>query len=74
MLDMSILKHHGRSLRLVKTLSTRKNKENQARLLNPAFAFESRFGGEEGSETEDIGHDDEEAWGEEEDDIVEEVV
>ncbi|KAL8904976.1 MAG: hypothetical protein Q9207_002929 [Kuettlingeria erythrocarpa] len=39
---------------------------------NPAFAFESRFGDEE--EAAEVGQDDdEEAWGDEEEDIVEEI-
>ena len=41
--------------------------------LNTAFAFESRFGDEVSSE-EDVPQEDEEAWGEEDEEVVEEVV
>ncbi|MCJ1297842.1 snoRNA-binding rRNA-processing protein [Hypocenomyce scalaris] len=40
--------------------------------LNTAFAFESRFGDEVSSE-EDVPQEDEEAWGEEDEEVVEEV-
>ena len=48
--------------------------ESTASEPNPAFTFESRFGAESGSEEGDERHDDEEAWGDEEHDVVEEVV
>lgn len=41
--------------------------ENQAEKLNPAFAFESRFEDEEGDEV----YEDEEAWGDEEEEVEE---
>ena len=40
---------------------------------NPAFTFESRFGGSSEPAEDDVRHDDE-AWGDEEDDTIEEVV
>ena len=40
---------------------------------NPAFAFESRFGDESEPEQEE-GIDDEEAWGDDDGGVVEEVV
>ena len=47
--------------------------ENVATAPNPAFTFESRLGGISEPEEDDVRHDDE-AWGDEEDDIIEEVV
>ncbi|KAL8702460.1 MAG: hypothetical protein Q9201_004365 [Fulgogasparrea decipioides] len=46
--------------------------ETAVRALNPAFAFESRFGDAD-EPTGEGQEDDEEAWGDEEEDVVEEV-
>ncbi|KAL8726060.1 MAG: hypothetical protein Q9181_006190 [Wetmoreana brouardii] len=46
--------------------------ETAVKTLNPAFAFESRFGDED-EPTGEGQEDDEEAWGDEEEDVVEEV-
>lgn len=47
--------------------------ERKVQPLNPAFAFESRFGEEEEA-LQTVQDEDEEVWGEEEEDMVEEVV
>lgn len=49
------------------------NGETVVKVPNPAFAFESRFG-DEIEPAEEGQKDVEEAWGDEDDDIVEEVV
>ena len=64
-------------LRIGQDLVDEEQQENAAALPNSAFTFKSRFGTEAGSEAEagDARHDeDEEAWGDEEEDVVEDVV
>ena len=41
---------------------------------NPAFALESRFVGSSDSEEDQRGYDDEDAWGDGEEDVVDEMV
>jgi len=60
-------------LKIGQDLADEEQSENVAEAPNPAFAFESRFGGDDASEGENSRHDDDEAWGDEED-VVEEVV
>ena len=60
-------------LKIGQDLADEEQRENVAAAPNPAFTFESRFGGTSEPEEEDGQYDDE-AWGDEEDDIVEEVV
>ena len=60
-------------LKIGQDLADEEQQENAAALPNPAFTFESRFGAESGSD-EGAPHDDDEAWGDEEEDVVEEVV
>lgn len=47
--------------------------EVDGRAPNPAFAFESRLGGES-VQYEDSQGEDEEAWGDEDNEIIDEVV
>ncbi len=61
-------------LRIGQDLVDEEHQENLGSAPNPAFAFESRFGAESGSEEGAAQHDDEEAWVSEADDVVEEVV
>ena len=61
-------------LKIGQDLVDEERQENAESAPNPAFTFESRFGAESGSDEGDAPHDDEEAWGDEEDDVVEEVV
>ena len=60
-------------LKLGEDLADEEQQENTATASNPAFTFESRFGGASEPDEEDGRYDDE-AWGDEEDDVVEEVV
>ena len=59
-------------LKIGQDLEDEVQQENVAMAPNPAFTFESRFGGISEPEEDDVRHDDE-AWGDE-DDTVEEVV
>lgn len=60
-------------LKIGQSLVEEEQDENATIAPNPAFAFESRFA--EGSDSdEDIGRDDDQAWGDEEDDVIEEIV
>ena len=61
-------------LKIGQALADEEQQESVAAEPNLAFTFESRYGAESDSEQGDSGHDDEEAWGDEEDDEVEEVV
>lgn len=63
-------------LKIGRDLVDEEQQENLAAAPNPAFTFESRFGGgsEPNEEEEEEGQYDDEAWGDEEDDMVEEVV
>lgn len=62
-------------LKIGQDLADEEQEENVAAAPNPAFTFESRFGGvSEPPEEEEDGQYDAEAWGDEEDGIVEEVV
>lgn len=60
-------------LKIGQDLADEEQQENVAAAPNPAFTFESRFGGPGEPEEEDGPYDDE-AWRDEEDDTVEEVV
>lgn len=60
-------------LKIGQDLADEEQQEDVAAAPNQAFTFESRFRGASEPEEEDGGFD-EEAWGDEEDDIVEEVV
>ncbi len=60
-------------LKIGQDLADEEQQEIVATAPNPAFTFESRFGGASDSEGEDGRYDDE-AWGDEEDDKIEEVV
>lgn len=61
-------------LKIGQDLADEEEQENAAAAPNPAFSFESRFGAENGSDEGEVRHDDDEAWGDEENDVVEEVV
>lgn len=61
-------------LKIGQDLADEEQREIAAVAPNPAFTFESRFGKASEPEEEDDGRYDDEAWGDEEDDIVEEVV
>ena len=60
-------------LKIGQNLEDEVQQENVAIASNPAFTFESRSGGISDPEEDDVQHNDE-AWGDEEDDTVEEVV
>ena len=60
-------------LKIGQDLADEDQQENVATAPNPAFTFESRFGGAGEPEEEDDQYDDE-AWRDDEDDSVEEVV
>ena len=64
-------------LKIGQELQDDEREEEKSRLPNPAFAFESRFGGvgESGSEEEhERTNAYEEAWGSEMEDVIEEVI
>ncbi len=61
-------------LKIGQDLADEEEKENAKGAPNPAFTFESRFGGDDASEEDDTQQDDDEAWGDEEGDAVEESV
>lgn len=61
-------------LKISQDLADEEEKENATVAPNPAFTFESRFGGQDASEEDDTRHDDDGAWGDEEEDVAEEVV
>lgn len=61
-------------LRIGQDLADEEQQETVAAAPNPAFSFESRFGGASEPEEEDDDRYDDEAWGDEEDDVVEGVV
>ena len=63
-------------LKIGQDLADEEQRELLAAAPNPAFTFESRFGGnsEPEEEEEDDGRYDDEAWGDEEDEMVDEVV
>ena len=63
-------------LRIGQDLADEELQEKGAAAPNPAFTFESRFGGnsEAEEEAEENGQYDDEAWGDAEDDVVEEIV
>ena len=60
-------------LKIGQDLADEEQQENVGAAPNSAFTFESRFGGTSEPEEED-GQYDEEAWGDEVDDVVEEIV
>ena len=60
-------------LKIGQDLADEEQQENVATAPNPAFTFESRFSGAGEPEEEDDQYEDE-AWRDDEDDIVEEVV
>lgn len=60
-------------LRIGQDLVDEEQEEVDARAPNPAFAFESRLCGES-EQDEDSQVEDEEAWGDEDNDIIDEVV
>ena len=60
-------------LKIGQDLVDEEHQENLASAPNPAFTFESRFGAESDSE-DDAARNSEEAWVDEADDVVEEVV
>ena len=64
-------------LKIGQDLADEEQREVLAAAPNPAFTFESRFGGTsepEEEEEEDDGRYDDEAWGDDDDEVVEEVV
>lgn len=61
-------------LKIGQDLADEEQRENSAAAPNPAFTFESRFGGEDASEEDETRHDDDEGWGDEEGEVVEEAV
>ena len=61
-------------LKIGQDLVDEEHQENLASAPNPAFAFESRFGVESDSEEDAARNSEEEAWVDEADDVVEEVV
>ena len=61
-------------LRIGQDLVDEEHQENLALAPNPAFTFESRFGAESSSEEGAARNSDEEAWVDEADEVVEEVV
>lgn len=61
-------------LKIGQDLADEEEKENAQTAPNPAFTFESRFGGDNDSEEEVAQHDDDEAWGDEEEDVPGDVV
>ena len=61
-------------LRIGQDLVDEEHQENLASAPNPAFTFESRFGAESSSEEGAARNSDEEAWVDEADEVVEEVV
>ena len=60
-------------LKIGQDLADEEQEENAAGAPNPAFSFESRYGGENISDDDNQRYDDEEAWGDE-DDTAEPVV
>ncbi len=60
-------------LKIGQELLEEEQDESAVTAPNPAFAFESRFA-EESDADEDTRIDDEEAWGDEDENVVEEVV
>lgn len=61
-------------LKIGRDLADEEQRENVATALNPAFTFESRFGGTSEPEEEEDRRYDDEAWGDAEEDLVEEIV
>ena len=61
-------------LRIGQDLVDEEHEESLASAPNPAFTFESRFGAESSSEEGAARNSDEEAWVDEADEVVEEVV
>lgn len=61
-------------LKIGQDLADEEEKENAQTAPNPAFTFESRFGGDNDSEEEVVQHDDDEAWGDEEEDVPGDIV
>ena len=61
-------------LKIGQDLADEEQQETVAAAPNPAFTFESRFGGTSEPEEEDDDRYDDEAWGDDEDEVVEEVV
>lgn len=61
-------------LKIGQDLADEEHEENLASAPNPAFTFESRFGGESSSEEGAARNSDEEEWLDEADEVVEEVV
>ena len=61
-------------LKIGQDLVDEEHEENLASVPNPAFTFESRFGAESSSEEGNARNSDEEAWVDEADEVVEEVV
>lgn len=57
-------------LKIGQDLADEEEKENAMVVPNPAFTFESRFGADHASEEDDTQKDDDEAWGDEEGDAV----
>ena len=65
------------SRKILKTgqdLADEEHQESAILLPNPAFTFESRSGVENGSGEGELPDEDEEAWGDEEENVLEEVV
>ena len=60
-------------LKIGQDLEDEVHQETVALEPNPAFTFESRFGGISEPEEDDVRYDDE-AWGDDEDDTIEDVV
>ena len=60
-------------LKIGQDLEDEIQQENVSIAPNPAFTFKSRSGGISESEEDDFRHDDD-AWGDDEDDTIEEVV
>lgn len=61
-------------LRIGQDLVDEEHEDNLASAPNPAFTFESRFGAESSSEEGAARNSDEEAWVDEADEVVEDVV
>ena len=60
-------------LKIGQELAEEEERNQRVPPSNSAFTFDSRFGNESG-EDDDAGHDDGEAWGDDDEEVIEEVV